>query len=48
VLRNQLRHRARLEAAGKINQEHVFFQETGEPIRNLQYVRAGAGFLMVA
>jgi integrase len=37
VLKRQLRLRARLKAAGKIDHDHVFFQETGEPFRNLQY-----------
>ncbi len=36
VLKRQLRLRARLEAAGAIRHEHVFFRETGEPFRNLQ------------
>ena len=36
VLRKQLRLRARLEAAGKIDHDHVFFRESGEPMRNLQ------------
>jgi hypothetical protein len=37
VLKRQLRLRPRLEAAGKINRDHVFFQKTGERFRNLQY-----------
>jgi integrase len=37
VLKRQLRLRARLEAAGKIDHEHVFFLESGEPFRSLQY-----------
>ena len=36
VLRRQLRLRARLKAAGKIDHDHVFFLETGEPMRDLQ------------
>jgi integrase len=36
VLRRQLRLRARLEAAGKIDHDHVFFLETGKPMRDLQ------------
>lgn len=31
VLKRQLRRRARLNAAGKISHEHVFFQESREP-----------------
>lgn len=37
VLERQLRVRAQLQLAGKINHHHVFFQESGEPLRNLQY-----------
>jgi hypothetical protein len=37
VLKRQLRLRARLVAAGKIDHDHVFFQKTGELLRNLQY-----------
>ncbi len=37
VLKRQRRLRARLKAAGKIGHDHLFFQETGEPIWNLQY-----------
>ncbi len=37
VLKRQLRLRARLIAKGKIDHDHLFFQESGEPIRNLQY-----------
>src|ERR1700719_790693 len=37
VLNRQLALRARLELAGKINHDQLFFKETGEPIRNLQY-----------
>jgi integrase len=37
VLKRQLRLRTRLIAAGHIDHDHVFFQETGEPIRNLQF-----------
>ncbi len=37
VLKRQLRLHARLNAAGKIDHDHLFFQEGGEPIRNLQY-----------
>ena len=36
VLNRQLRLRARLEAAGRINHDHVFFLESGEPMRSLQ------------
>jgi integrase len=36
VLRRQLRLRTRLAAAGKINHDHVFFLDCGEPIQNLQ------------
>ena len=37
VLNGQLALRARLEAAGTIIHDHVFFHETGEPFSNLQY-----------
>jgi integrase len=37
VLNRQLVLRKRLELAGKIDHHHLFFKETGEPIRNLQY-----------
>jgi integrase len=37
VLNRQLALRKRLELAGKIDHDHLFFKETGEPIRNLQY-----------
>ncbi len=37
VLKRQLRLRGQLVAAGKIDHDHVFFQKTGEPIRNLQF-----------
>ena len=37
VLHRQLALRKRLELAGKINHDHLFFKENGEPIRNLQY-----------
>lgn len=37
VLKRHLRLRARLKAAGKIDHDHVFFQETGPPITNLVY-----------
>jgi integrase len=37
VLKRQLRLRARLIAAGNIDHDHVFFQENGELIRNIQY-----------
>jgi hypothetical protein len=37
VLNRQLAMRARRELAGKINHDQLFFKETGEPIRNLQY-----------
>ncbi len=36
VLRRQLRLRARLEADGQIDHQHVFFLETGAPFRSLQ------------
>jgi integrase len=36
VLRRQFRLRARLEAAGHIDHQHVFFLETGAPFRSLQ------------
>jgi integrase len=35
VLRRQLRLRSRLQAGGKIHHEYVFFQDSGEPIRDL-------------
>ena len=37
VLRRHLRLRERLEAAGKIDHDHVFFLETGESFRNLHH-----------
>jgi integrase len=37
VLKRQLRLRARLVADGNIDHDHVFFQETGQSIKNLQY-----------
>ena len=37
VLKRHLALRARLQLAGKIQHEDLFFKETGEPIRNLQY-----------
>jgi hypothetical protein len=37
VLKRQLRLRTRLMVAGNIDHDHVFFQETGESIRNLQF-----------
>lgn len=37
VLERQLRLRAQLQLAGKINHDQVFFQESGQPLRNLQY-----------
>jgi integrase len=37
VLKRQLQLRARLQVAGKLNHDQVFFQETGEPYRNLQH-----------
>ena len=37
VLTRQLALRARFELAGKIDHELLFFKQTGEPIRNLQY-----------
>ncbi|MFL6601285.1 MAG: hypothetical protein ACJ8R9_08125 [Steroidobacteraceae bacterium] len=40
VLRRQLRLRASLKTVGKIDHDHIFFLETGEPIRNLQYPAA--------
>jgi hypothetical protein len=33
----ELALRAKLERAGEINHDHLFFKENGEPIRNLQY-----------
>jgi integrase len=35
VLERHLRLRSRLQAAGKIEHDHVFFQDSGEPIRDL-------------
>jgi integrase len=37
VLKRQLALRARLKLAGAITHEELFFKDTGEPIRNLQY-----------
>ena len=37
VLKRHLALRARLQLAGKIRHEELFFKENGEPIRNLQY-----------
>jgi integrase len=37
VLGRQLALRARFELAGKIDHDLLFFKQTGEPIRNLQY-----------
>ena len=37
VLKRHLTLRARLKLAGKIDHDDLFFKETGEPIRNLQY-----------
>ena len=37
VLKRHLRLRARVKAAGKIDDEHVFFQESGRPLSNLVY-----------
>jgi integrase len=37
VLNRQLALRARFELAGKINHDQLFFKQSGEPIRNLQY-----------
>ena len=37
VLKRHLTLRARLKLAGKIVHDDLFFKETGEPIRNLQY-----------
>lgn len=37
VLKRQLALRARLARAGKIRHDQLFFKETGEPIRKLQY-----------
>jgi integrase len=36
VLKRQLALRARLEAAGRVRHDHVFFRDTGEPFSNLQ------------
>jgi hypothetical protein len=36
VLKRQLRLRARLVAPGKIDHDHVFFLDSGEPLQNLQ------------
>lgn len=36
ILKRQLALRARLQCAGVIRHEHVFFRETGEPFWNLQ------------
>jgi integrase len=36
-LNRQLALRRRLELAGKIYRDHLFFKETGDPIRSLQY-----------
>lgn len=36
VLDRQLRLRARLEAAGRIDHDYVFFRDSGKPFRNLQ------------
>jgi integrase len=40
VLNRQLALRQRLVEAHKIDHEHLFFKETGEPIRNLQYAHS--------
>ena len=40
VLNRQLALRQRLTGTGKINHDHLFFKETGEPIRNLQYAHS--------
>jgi integrase len=37
VLKRQLRLRARLKAAGRIDHDHVFFLESGEPFRTLHH-----------
>ena len=37
VLRRQLVLRSRLEGAGRIDHDHLFFKASGAPIRNLQY-----------
>src|SRR6185437_2348643 len=37
VLRRQLVLRSRLERAGRIDHDHLFFKASGKPIRNLQY-----------
>jgi integrase len=37
ALSRQLALRRRLELADKINHDHLFFKENGEPIRNLQF-----------
>lgn len=39
VLKQQLRLRAELQAAGKINHDHVFFQKNGHALVNLQYTQ---------
>ena len=40
VLNRQLALREHLVRAGKIDHGHLFFKETGEPIRNLQYTHS--------
>lgn len=40
VLHCQLALRESLRHAGKIDHDHLFFKQTGEPIRNLQYAHA--------
>ncbi len=40
VLNRQLTLRESLERAGEIDHDHLFFKETGEPIRNLQYAHS--------
>lgn len=37
VLKRQLRLRARLDASGKVDHYHVFFLQSGEPIRTLHH-----------
>jgi integrase len=37
VVKRQLRLRARLETAGKLDHDYVFIQRSGAPLRNLQY-----------
>lgn len=37
VLKRQMQLRAELQEAGRINHSHVFFQESGAALVNLQY-----------